>query len=611
MKICTFIGDMYRDYSLSIMKNINDYAEEKGHRVDFYGNCSIPTMNPMHVIGYKSILHVPNFHSYDGIIICFDTINHTGMGKELVDELLSDPESPPVVCIRAEINGFYNVVPDNRKMMRDIAAYVISKCGSGDIGFVTGRDDLVDSAERRAGFEDAMHEAGYETSEDMVFHGNYWIDKGPQMADHFTKEDGTLPAAIICSNDYMAIGLIDELIARGFSVPEDCMVSGVDNLTESADHIPSITTIEISEKEFAYSAMELLEKIHAKANPDIYVTVAGNIVPRESTGDQDPNSDVFKIIRDLKLSKHDSIEALRQFALITTTFDAALTREECIQVSLENLRELPSVQDCYLCSYRENNRELIGYFKDKGSISIMSEPFPNTELLPEGYLNEESGSHVFLPLSYMNMAYGYAVLRVEMTEHFFINEKMEFIFLQIGHLINKLELNQKLFGIADIMDLYIKDPLTGMLNRRGFETKLSKFFDKKGHKLNDVAIASIDMDELKYINDTFGHNAGDEAIRSLARCVDNALNPGEFVARMGGDEFAAIIILGEVGRVGQFIRTVRDNIRKINESGANPYELGASIGTCELTEWSDLIECMNKADKAMYLEKRAKKKHRR
>lgn len=611
MKICTFIGDMYRDYSLSIMKNINAYAEEKGHRVDFYGNCSIPTMNPMHIIGYKSILHVPNLHSYDGVIICYDTINHTGMGKELVDALLSDPESPPVVCIRAEINGFYNVVPDNRKMMRDIAAYIISKCSSGDIGFVTGRDDLADSAERRAGFEDAMHEAGYETSEDMIFHGNYWIDKGPQMADHFIKEDGTLPAAIICSNDYMAIGLIDELITRGFSIPEDCMVSGVDNLTESADHIPSITTIEISAKELAYSAMELLEKIHAKANPDICVTVTGNIVPRESTGDRDPNHDVFKIIRDLKLSKHDSIEALRQFALITTTFDTALTREECIQVSLENLRELPSVQDCYLCCYRENNRELIGYFRDKGNISIMSEPFPNTHLLPEGYLNEESGSYVFLPLSYMNMAYGYAILRVDMTEHFFINEKMEFIFLQIGHLINKHELNQKLFGIADIMDLYIKDPLTGMLNRRGFETKLSKFFDKKGHKLNDVAIASIDMDELKYINDTFGHNAGDEAIRSLARCVDNALNPGEFVARMGGDEFAAIIILGEVGRMGQFIRTVRDNIRKINESGANPYELGASIGTCELTDWSDLIECMNKADKAMYLEKRAKKKHRR
>ncbi|MBR6210812.1 MAG: GGDEF domain-containing protein [Clostridiales bacterium] len=611
MKICTFIGDMYRDYSLSIMKNINAYAEEKGHRVDFYGNCSIPTMNPMHIIGYKSILHVPNLHSYDGIIICYDTINHTGMGKELVDALLSDPESPPVVCIRAEINGFYNVVPDNRKMMRDIAAYIISKCSSGDIGFVTGRDDLADSAERRAGFEDAMHEAGYETSEDMIFHGNYWIDKGPQMADHFIKEDGTLPAAIICSNDYMAIGLIDELITRGFSIPEDCMVSGVDNLTESADHIPSITTIEISAKELAYSAMELLEKIHAKANPDICVTVAGNIIPRESTGDRDPNHDVFKIIRDLKLSKHDSIEALRQFALITTTFDTALTREECIQVSLENLRELPSVQDCYLCCYRENNRELIGYFRDKGNISIMSEPFPNTDLLPEGYLNEESGSYVFLPLSYMNMAYGYAILRVEMTEHFFINEKMEFIFLQIGHLINKHELNQKLFGIADIMDLYIKDPLTGMLNRRGFETKLSKFFDKKGHKLNDVAIASIDMDELKYINDTFGHNAGDEAIRSLARCVDNALNPGEFVARMGGDEFAAIIILGEVGRVGQFIRTVRNNIREINESGANPYELGASIGTCELTEWSELIECINKADKAMYLEKKAKKKHRR
>ena len=123
MKICAFIGDMYRDYSSSIIRHIDAYARKKRHRVDIFGNCSIPSTNPLQVIGYTSIFHVPDLHSYDGIIVCLDTIDHTGMGKELIDSLLADPECPPVVCIRAEINGFFNVIPDNRDLMREITGY--------------------------------------------------------------------------------------------------------------------------------------------------------------------------------------------------------------------------------------------------------------------------------------------------------------------------------------------------------------------------------------------------------------------------------------------------------------------------------------------------------
>ena len=119
------------------------------------------------------------------------------------------------------------------------------------------------------------------------------------------------------------------------------------------------------------------------------------------------------------------------------------------------------------------------------------------------------------------------------------------------------------------------------------------------------------MDGLKYINDTFGHSSGDESIKQIGKCIYNALNPKEFVARMGGDEFAAILILSDVGRIGQFIRSVRKNIKDANEKGNYPYELSASIGTCELASWTDLVECMGKADKAMYLEKKAKKKNRK
>ena len=80
---------------------------------------------------------------------------------------------------------------------------------------------------------------------------------------------------------------------------------------------------------------------------------------------------------------------------------------------------------------------------------------------------------------------------------------------------------------------------------------------------------------------------------------------------MGGDEFAAVLILSDVGRIGQFIRSIRKNIKDANSKGKYPYELSASIGTCELTAWNNLVECMGEADKAMYLEKKAKKKNRK
>ena len=119
------------------------------------------------------------------------------------------------------------------------------------------------------------------------------------------------------------------------------------------------------------------------------------------------------------------------------------------------------------------------------------------------------------------------------------------------------------------------------------------------------------MDSLKYINDTFGHASGDEAIKEVSKCIYNSLNSKEFVARMGGDEFVAVLILSDVGRIGQFIRSVRKNLKEINEKKNYPFELSASIGTSELTEWNNLLECMSQADKAMYLEKKAKKKNRK
>lgn len=609
MKICLFIGDMYRDFSLSIIENIDAYAR-LGHRIDVFGVCSVTSSNPLHVNGMKSILTLPDVHDYDGVIINYDTLVHEQMAKDLVENLLADMEAPPVVSIRAAIPGFYNIIPDNRDLMYKIAKHVISKCKTSDIGFVTGMDELEDSYERREGFEQAMEEAGYTVSEDLVFHGDYWIRLGSQMADFFIKKDGTLPEAIICSNDYEAIALCNELILRGYRIPEDTMISGVDNTVESVEHVPSITTTEISNKTLVDAALRVIEGVRAGKKPDLNTYIPGNLILRESTGDLHVERDVFRALCLQNVTSSESMDDGRDFVVINALFEGALTKQELIKVTLDQLRMVESIQSLYLVRYAEDSRLLVGYYSNKGEDNIGDISFPTDKLLPDGMENDSEGTRIYLPITYKNEAYGYALLVVDTDIQNFINFKIEYILTQVAQNVNKLELYSKLSGVADIMTLYIQDPLTGINNRRGFEKRISEMFDKEGNRLKDLSIVSIDMDELKYINDTFGHNTGDEAIKETAKCIESALKPGEFVARMGGDEFAVVLVVTDPVRVGKFIRDVRKNIRDVNNTGKFPFELSASIGTCEINDWHSLTDSMKKADKAMYLEKKAKKKNR-
>ncbi|MBR5974600.1 MAG: GGDEF domain-containing protein [Clostridiales bacterium] len=606
MKICAFIGDMYRDYSSEIILTIQKYATERGHRVDVFGNCSVPSENPLHAEGLKKILSLPNYSDYDGIILCSDTLHHAGLNYELLEKLTSATDLPPVVSVRAEESGFYAIVPDNRQIMYDIAKYVIEKVGCDDIGFVMGREDLKDAHERLAGFGDAMQEAGYEVHSDMIFHGNYWTNQGPETADFFTRKDGTLPKAIICSNDYMAIALIDELMLRGYSIPKDTIITGVDNLDAAAVHVPSLTTSDIPEETLGHAAIDCLEKIYNGEDVDINITVPGRLILRESTGDKMEDRDYDEMHRRLDALQRNYYDKTRAFVLLSSDYEDVLSYDACVHYTLDNLQGYGLFSQIYLCKYCENDRQLVGYCTDdKCTRSDIS--FPNSQILPAEFDIPLPGLRIFLPVFYKSEVYGYTCFALKDDVKYILDEKLEFTMVLLGQTLNRLRLYDKLFEVNNIMDLYIKDALTGLYNRRGFERKITEFFENGKTKEHKIAVASIDMDCLKEINDTLGHAAGDEALKGIAHCLESVLQEGEIAARMGGDEFEAVLILNNPARIGQFIRSFRNAIKKANAENRMDYTLGASVGTCEVSEFETLMECMNKADKIMYIEKKTKK----
>jgi len=136
------------------------------------------------------------------------------------------------------------------------------------------------------------------------------------------------------------------------------------------------------------------------------------------------------------------------------------------------------------------------------------------------------------------------------------------------------------------------DPLTGLLNRAGFEAYLIEKMDRgEGGRL---AVLYIDLDHFKPVNDHYGHAAGDELLRQFSTRLKAAVRPSDAVARLGGDEFA-IVLMGV--RAATHIATVAD---KVVEAASTPYEIGghslrigASVGAAHNAElaggWKGLV----------------------
>lgn len=148
--------------------------------------------------------------------------------------------------------------------------------------------------------------------------------------------------------------------------------------------------------------------------------------------------------------------------------------------------------------------------------------------------------------------------------------------------------------------LSLHDQLTGIYNRAYFETELARYDRGRDYP---VTIISADLDGLKLINDTMGHDAGDKLLKGCASILKESLRGSDILARVGGDEFSAILLRTDKATGEEVVRRVRENINKYNKENEE-LPLGISIGvtTAEKEDFS-LRELFKRADNLMYRDK--------
>lgn len=157
------------------------------------------------------------------------------------------------------------------------------------------------------------------------------------------------------------------------------------------------------------------------------------------------------------------------------------------------------------------------------------------------------------------------------------------------------------------------DEMTGVLNRRGFMSKLGRMLNQ--HKGDNGALFYLDLDGLKTINDTYGHDCGDEAIKQTTHVLDAFLPADSLLGRLGGDEFVAFCIVREESELETLGKSVDEGMHLFNQQHSYPFELSISYGGVffPITDsaYSNITQSLATADERLYQMKKSRRSSRR
>ncbi|MEA2633748.1 MAG: hypothetical protein QOH92_515 [Chloroflexota bacterium] len=161
--------------------------------------------------------------------------------------------------------------------------------------------------------------------------------------------------------------------------------------------------------------------------------------------------------------------------------------------------------------------------------------------------------------------------------------------------------------LEQVRQLAIIDELTGLMNRRGFMMLAEHQRNLADRKGTSLALVFLDIDRFKLINDQFGHEEGDRALRELSAVLLHTFRRSDVVARLGGDEF--IVLMADVNRdgLGTVLDRVRRNLAALSQDSRFAWRLVVSLGVVQYDAAHPvtLEALMASADHAMYRAKEA------
>ncbi|MDE5564028.1 MAG: GGDEF domain-containing protein [Oscillospiraceae bacterium] len=636
--IAVIISTINEEYQRGILSGIQQYAFANGITLEHFvafGNIGSDTR---HDTGEYNIFSLANFSRFDGVILVINTIQMSNCLERVLDRVRT--AGIPAVCIDKDVPDLYTICIDNVTAMQAMVEHFITQHGFTRINYISGPIDNIDSRQRLESYKLALNKHGIPVEESRIYHGNFMSKDGTAAVQSFLNSPMELPEAIVCANDNMGVAAVNTLMMHGVRVPEDVAVSGFDCIDNARNYAPSLTSV-----------VRPLERVGQLACQKIMNHLSGIEQERSTILETSCRFSQSCGCCEAPLVDTDEFKKRNFSVLESFTSDASLISRlssslaECDSMS-EFVRHLKTFipefgcKEFYLClcdswkqgimaneteenyllhilspnhfitdGYGENILVPLAY---KNGEFLKLPEFCVEEMLPGLFAEDNTpGNYYFVPLHFRERCMGYCVLK---DTNFPANSKL--FHNCVMDIANSLESVRKIICLDRVTKklnkLYTIDALANINNRNGFRISTQHLYSHCIREQKTVMLMFLDMDGLKYINDTYGHKAGDTAIIAMADVLRKACVHGEVCCRFGGDEFIVFGADYDEAKAKHLSARILELLGEVNAESNAPYSLATSLGYHLTVPKADtnLFQLVTIADNIMYAEKKKKKTSR-
>ena len=563
----------------------------------------------------------------DGIIVAPDTYEIEGFRDQLYEELKRRAKCP-VVSIRHQEDDYDCVYTDENLAIRPLMKHLLEDHGLKRIAFLAGYEGHPDGEKRLQVYKEEMASHGLTVDEEKdIAHGTMWINCGDMAYEAFFSDPERRPEAVVCANDFMAIGLMRTLRKNGIRIPEDVIVTGFDNVQNYALNEPMLTTVEQNFEEMASKAMEELDRqIRGEYGENEKKTIkriaiGGQLILGESCGCGGRGEDFYVRTSMERAELVDSMNSREvSMTYLTIELNACDDLKDLHRVLVNKMDDTRMVRDYYLCLFEKGKDGygepvfaeeqtdqacLVHVMRDRQDHGMPMITFDRCKLLPEMAERADEPQVLYLVLLHQReKAYGYALFHYqpgEVPTNFFQHWNI----ILSGALSNMHKRDELKMLYEERRLSSITDVMTRLLNRRGLEEQLSPIWQRLCAMGESAAFISFDMDRLKQINDTYGHQAGDYAIRLTGDAIRRAAPKDTILARMGGDEFLAVMPRADDQSAKRFMRDFQKQLKALNKQEDRAFNVEASCGAVviHMNGLSTIEECIQRSDEELYRQK--------
>ena len=610
---------------------LTEQVDDLGYKIVFFTTFSSTCMSDDFLEGEMNIFTLINYELLDGLVIFAETIKDENIVHRIVAS--AKAAKVPVVSVDHPIEGCYNIVYDYRGAMEKLVRHVVEEHDFKRIEYIGGIPGNPASQERLDVFCKVMEENGKTVAPSQLHYGYFWSKPTEKVMDEILARDAQeIPDAIVCANDAMALVVCKKLRLAGLGVPEDVVVTGFDGILETSYHTPKLTTAMMDAEVVGARIFSILAALFENREVESTCLLPFTMIFSESSGCFNTQQDITRntIVQELYTKINENHYMTNRMVMMMAELLACSTVADVrkrLRAFIPNMVAWKSwlcIVDGYLkdCPKVEEilNRpaQCEGYtehmncmLRRDGREYGENIPFLKGEILPDFKRDMMLCSKILIvPLHVLNETVGYFAVSyaVDMIEFHQMQNFVNTLSSELAAV--RVRLEQKTM-VETFKDRSIRDALTNILNRRGFFEKLRKSYGESMESGRKLALVSLDMDGLKHINDTYGHNEGDVAIRFTAEALTKVCGEEFFCARTGGDEFMAAGIVDEE-LANSFGKKLAQEFYEYNAKSKHPYRVGFSMGMIyELVDKGfPVAEYIRMADERMYVQKAEHRMHK-